>query len=103
MSDRKWFEGMRPEDLPGDLELVARECGMEVALSLAEKMGSVSIYIRPLDGLISRKKEDYILRNFDGSNHKELAIATGYSERWVYEILRRERDDRQTGLFENGR
>ena len=98
--DQKWFDDIKPEDLPGDLQLVAQECGMEVALSLAENMGSVQIYVRPLNGLISKKKEEHILQHFDGSNHKELAIATGYSERWVYEILNRKKNEKQTAMFE---
>ena len=99
----KWLEGLKPEDLPGDLQLVANECGIDIAIRLAEKMGSVSIYIRPIDSLIAAKKEDYIVKKFNGINHKELAIATGYSERWVYEILDRRATAkrRQPSLFEN--
>lgn len=95
----KWFEGMKPEDLEGDLQLVARECGMAVALLLAEKLPGVQIYVRGQNGLVTKKKEEYVIKNFDGGNHKELAVATGYSERWVYEILTRHRDRKQTGLF----
>lgn len=99
----EWTKELKAEDLPGDLQLVAQECGIEVAVRLSEKMGSVSIYIRPIGALIARKKEEYIVRHFNGSNHKELAIATGYSERWVYEILDREKTRfKQSGLFDNG-
>lgn len=95
----KWLEGLKPDDLPGDLQLVAQQCGMEVAIKLAEKMGSVGIYIRPIDSLIAKKKEEYIKRHFNGINHKELALQTGISERWVYEILNREQNEKQTKLF----
>lgn len=96
----EWIKELKPEDLPGDLHLVAQECGIEVAIRLAEKMGSISIYIRPIDSLISQKKEEYIKKHFNGSNHKELAIATGYSERWIYEILNRDKKTlKQTHLF----
>lgn len=97
----KWLDGLKPEDLPGDLQLVAHECGLDVAIKLAEKMGGVGIYIRPVDSLIAKKKEEYIKKHFNGANHKELAIATGLSERWVYEILNRERENRQPKLFNN--
>ncbi len=94
-----WFDGMDPEDLQGDLQLVARECGMEVALSLAEKLGSIHIYVRPLDALISARKKEFIRKNFTGANHKELAIAVGWSERYIYEILAEKKDDRQQSLI----
>ena len=96
----EWIKELKPDDLPGDLQLVAQECGMDVAIRLAEKMGSISIYIRPIDSLIAQKKEEYIKKHFNGSNHKELAIATGYSERWVYEVLNRDKKTlKQTNLF----
>ena len=82
-----WMEDLKPEDLPGDLKIVAQGCGMDVALSLAEKMGGVQIYIRPVEKLVSRKKEEYVRKHFTGRNHKELAVATGYSVPWVYKIL----------------
>lgn len=96
----KWTEDLKADDLPGDLQLVAQQCGIDVAVCLAEKMGSVSIYIRPVDGLVATKKEAYIRKHFNGGNHKELAIATGYSERWVYKILEGKKEDRQIGMFD---
>ncbi len=94
-----WFDGMKPEELPGDLQLVARECGMEVALKLAERMGGVGIYVRPLDSLISSKKKEFVRRHFDGANHKELAITVHWSERYIYEILAEKKDDRQQSFI----
>ena len=99
----KWAEGLTADDLPGDLALVANECGLDVALALAEKMPSVPVYIRPISGLIRKKKEAYIIKHFTGSNHKQLALDTGYSERWIYEVLSRRREERskQPLLFED--
>jgi Mor family transcriptional regulator len=100
MKDR-WLDGLTPEDLPeGDLRLVAELCGVDVAVSLAEHMGGVQLYVPSAAGLISRKKHEYIVRHFDGSNCKELAVATGYSERWVYEILARRKGRKQPAVFE---
>lgn len=97
---REWIAELKPEELPGDLQLVAQECGIDVAIRLAEKMGGVSIYIRPIDSLLAQKKEAYIIKHFNGSNHKELAIATRYSERWVYEVLSRDKQTlKQKDLF----
>ena len=46
-----------------------------------------------------KKNEIYIIKNFNGKNHKELARITEYSEQWVYEILKEGKDDRQNKLF----
>ena len=90
-----WHDGLAPDDLPGDLHLVATECGMDVAVALAEKMGGVQIYITRADGLVSDKKKEYIIANFNGRNHKELAIATGWSERYIYVIIEEHRTEKK--------
>jgi len=95
----EWTKDIKADELPGDLQLVAQQCGVDVAIKLAEKMGSITVYIRPIDGLVVAKKEAYIKKHFNGSNHKELAIATGYSDRWVYKILEGKKEDKQIGLF----
>ncbi len=99
-----WYDGMTADDLPGDLRLVARECGVNIAIALAEKLGGINIYIRPLKSLESVRKKEFIAKHFDGTNHKELAIATGYCEQQIYRILEEatqpKKDDRQDPLFE---
>ena len=90
---------MKPEELPGDLQLVARECGMDVAIRLGAKLSSISIYIRSIDSLVSARKKDFVRKNFNGSNHKELAIAVQWSERYIYNILAEKKDDRQQSLI----
>lgn len=82
-----WIEDLTVDELPGDLKLVGKACGISVALALAEKMGGMQIYIRPIKNLKARKKAEYIKKNFTGANHKELAIDTGYSIPWIYKIL----------------
>lgn len=99
MDALEWTKDIKADELPGDLQLVAQQCGVDVAIKLAEKMGSITVYIRPIGGLVVAKKEAYIRKHFNGGNHKELAIATGYSERWVYKILEGKKEDQQIGLF----
>lgn len=83
-----WFEILKPEELPGDLQLVARECGLDVALKLAEKLGGINIYVSPLKSVLKKRKKEFIRENFNGANCKELAVLTGYSEMQVYRILK---------------
>jgi Mor family transcriptional regulator len=93
----KWYDDIKIEDLPGDLQLVARCCSVEIAIELAEKMGSVTIYVRSIDNLLVGKKREYIVKHFTGNNHKQLAIETGVSERYVYDVLADERRKKQSG------
>lgn len=90
--NRNWSEGITAEDLPeGDLRLIAESCGMEVALSLAERMGGMQLYIRNIDAVLNRKKEDFVIRNAGNFSRRELARKTGCTERWVYRVLSRGR------------
>lgn len=89
--EMEWLKELKPEDMLGDLHLVAVHCGIDVALKLAEKMGSIRIYIRPLEDHIKGKKREYIIKHFTGNNHKELAIAVGSSEEWVYQVIKEHR------------
>lgn len=91
----EWIKDLKPEDLPGDLQLVAIHCGMDVAIKLAEKMGSIRIYIRPIDGIVSEKKREYVVKYFTGNNHKELAIVVGSSEEWIYRVIKEHRQASQ--------
>ena len=96
-----WHEGLTPEALPeaGHLRLVAERCGMGVAISLAEELAGMQIYIASPDNLVADLKKQYIHDKSNGTNHEALALETGYSLRWVYEILRGEEDVKQDPLF----
>ena len=98
---QNWIDEISVDDLPEEYRIIADIIGLENTLKLAEYVGGLQFYFRKLDTFIARKKEEYIRKHFNGRNHKELARATGYSERWVYEILRNGRDERQNRLFEN--
>jgi Mor family transcriptional regulator len=95
-----WIHDIAVEDLPENYQEMAAIIGIEAMLKLAEHYNKQGFYFRSLDDLIAKKKVEYIHKNFDGANHQGLARATGYSERWAYEILRRTGSDKQTALFE---
>ena len=100
-----WIKDIEPEELPEQYQEMYAAIfdstpeALRVVLRLAEHFGKMGFYFTSLNGLISTKKEEYIFNNFTGNNHQELARATGYSERWVYEILKKKKDDRQTNMF----
>jgi Mor family transcriptional regulator len=92
----EWIKEILIEDLPESYRMISQVVGVENAIKLSECLGGLPLYFPKLETLIARKKEWYILKYFNGSNHRELARATGYSERWVYKILHTNREKRVT-------
>jgi Mor family transcriptional regulator len=90
-----WLENIQIEDLPDDYREVAETAGLECAIKLSDILGGRQFYFPKLDALIAKKKAEYIWEKFNGANHAELARATGCSERWVYEILKNKREEKQ--------
>ncbi len=84
----EWMKEIIIEDLPESYREVCRIVGIENAIRLSEYLGGLPLYFPKLGRLISKKKEEYIRKNFNGTNHRDLARITEYSERWVYEILK---------------
>lgn len=95
-----WLDEIKIEELPEKYQEMACIIGIENTIRLAEHFGKEGFYFTGIEKVIVKKKEDFIIKNFNGINHRELAKATGYSERWVYEILKSGRDERQNALFE---
>lgn len=87
----KWLEEIDVSELPQQYQKMAGLIGMENTIKLIEHFGKLPFYFVSLDGFIREKKRQYIVRNFNGSNHHELARTTGYSLVWVYEILREQK------------
>lgn len=95
-----WIKEIIVDDLPESYQEVCRIIGIENALRLSEYLGGLPLYFPKLEKLISRKKIQYIHKHFNGTNHRELARATEYSERWVYEILHTSRGKRKKNQIE---
>jgi DNA-directed RNA polymerase specialized sigma24 family protein len=101
MADRSkldWIYELPQQEFQGaldkDMRLIYNHCSMDTLLDLLEHLPSLHLYIsqRPLD----RLRRLYILENFEGNNHKELAAKLGCSMKFVYQILR----EKQQELFE---
>ena len=100
-SSPSWANGLTPDDFPGDLKLVATECGVDVAILMADKLGGLNLYVRNADSLFKDRKEEYIIKNSNGANVKQLAIDTNWSERQIRKVLERDTDKkRQITLFD---
>ncbi len=80
---------MSQDDLPNDdLKDLAQVCGMETAIKLLKELNGIHIYI-PKDGF-KKVIDRFIIKNFNGTNAKKLAIICDISEVHVYEIIRKE-------------
>jgi Mor family transcriptional regulator len=94
-----WLDDLKIEELPSHYQEMAVLIGLEATMKLAKHYNKTGFYFTGLDDLVRAKKEQFIKTNFTGDNHKELARATEWSERWVYEILKGVIDDSQPAMF----
>ena len=100
----EWLAELKESDLPTQYREMSEIIGLENTIRLAEYFGKTGFYFVSLDGVISAKKREYISKNFNGSNHREMARATDYSLVWVYKIIEENRaisKIKQRMLFEN--
>ena len=74
------------EDLPESYREVARAIGVENAVKLSSVVGGLGYYFPQLEGILRKKRDECIRREFDGTNHRELAKRYNLTERWVREI-----------------
>ena len=75
------------EDLPESYRDVARVIGVENAVKLSAVVGGLGYYFPQLDGILRKKRDECIRREFNGNNHRELAKKFNLTERWVREIV----------------
>lgn len=87
----EWLKEIKLEELPRQYQEMAEVVGLEATIKLAEYFGKIPVYFPSLEGVIRAKKEEYIMKNFKGDNHEELARDTDYSLVWIYEIIKRAR------------
>ncbi|MBU0944255.1 MAG: hypothetical protein KJ804_12355 [Proteobacteria bacterium] len=96
--------------LPGDLAFIARGLeqylpgsGVQVTLILAQVFKGQPLYIRGIEELLLKIRNDAIRKEYDsGAKVKELAFKFDLSVRWVEDILAREeqsQEDKQMRLF----
>lgn len=84
-----WLKDLKFEEFPEAYQEMISQIGMENTVKLIRHFNGQQFYFGGLKKLIEKKKREYILKNFNGSNHKELARTAGFSEIWVYELLRK--------------
>ena len=86
------YDSLTVDQLPNaDIELVAKNCGLEVAVSLLQNMPGISISV-PKAGLKEITRE-FIQRNYTGKNMKELALRCNLSLSHAYRLLKSGKED----------
>ena len=100
-------EKIRIEELKEQHREYAEIIGVENLIRLAEAYGGAAIYIPKIDDLLKSQKSAAIIREFNGSNVRQLARKYDVSERTVYRLVsgllkveRLKPLDGQTSLFD---
>lgn len=87
-----YFSEIKPgKPLDADYQLMIQLIGHDNTLKLEKTFRGELMHLNGLDNVIREKKHEYIVRNFKGNNHRELAIATDLSVEHVYKIIREDR------------
>jgi Mor family transcriptional regulator len=69
-------------------------------LKLAAKFQGTGMYFPKLDSLIQEARNKRIRAEFNGGNHKELAIKYNITEVWVRNILAQRDNPNQMSIFQ---
>ena len=85
LSREDFLATVRPEDMEGDLRDVAEHCGIENAVRLWNTFQGARLNI-PKQAL-KKAAVRYIRAHYDGTNIVELVRATGFAERFIYEVV----------------
>jgi Mor family transcriptional regulator len=95
-----WTKDITPELLPEPYQTLAREIGLPHTLKLADLYQGTGFYLPRLDRTLAKIRNQRIREEFNGANHKELAIKYGITTQWIYKILEDQGvDEDQVSLF----
>jgi Mor family transcriptional regulator len=86
MSNEKEL-GLTLEDLPEIYQSVADIVGMENTMKLARTFGGASVYFPKIQCVLRDRRDQAILREFNGSNHRELGRKYGLCVTRIRRIL----------------
>jgi len=78
-----------PSELTEDYQLCIAAIGREATFKLAEAFPLQTIYLQSAKSIFIKAKVRYIKRNFNGKNHRTLAMKTRLSQVFIYVVLRK--------------
>jgi len=89
------------DDLPEAYREVADLIGIQATVALSKNLGGTYFYFPKLDKFLSHVRDAKIRKEFNGSNHKDLARKYNLFETWIRKILDDRLDLNRPGLFAN--
>lgn len=101
----EWLNELTTKDLPDGLLEAAQVVGIKTAFALANHFGGTYYYFPKVDKLLATLRDKKIREEFNGANHRELAMKYKLSETWVRQIVgkplekKTDTDKEQTSLF----
>lgn len=81
-------QSIRTEDLPEDLQQMASLVGLENTLKVVERFAGCQIYIPKPESVARFARDRRIISEFNGCNHRHLALKYNLTEAMIREILR---------------
>jgi Mor family transcriptional regulator len=81
------LEQITLDSLPVEQREIASIVGIEAYTKLVEQYGGCNIYIFKADTLLKDLRDAQIKDEFDGYNHRELALKYDLSERTIRDIV----------------
>lgn len=89
----EWMKELNPEVLPEPYRKLTSFIGLEHTMKLAEGFKGTTLYFAKLDSTLKLIRDKKIREEFNGGNHKELAVKYGLTEAWVRKILAERPDE----------
>lgn len=91
---KRWINSSHLSKFPQEYQLVAEVIGFDSMLKLAESYQGQGIYFPRLNKVFQSIRDELIMQEFTGGNHRELAAKYGVTERWVYQIIKKRKEER---------
>jgi Mor family transcriptional regulator len=82
-----WIKEVKTEDIPSEYRDLVDGIGLDAFLRLAYITGGNTIYFPKLDRLIQPARDRMIIKEYNGSNLKELVIKYELTDVWVRKII----------------
>jgi len=89
-----WLKELSAEELDsvlsGDLALIYSECGIDTLIKICKSLMGISLYISARS--IHDARAMYIKKHYNGENIKDLAIKLGVSQRYIYKVIKHDKN-----------
>lgn len=92
-----WLKHVNVDALNEDYHLIISAIGLENCIKLAFTLPSVHFYLKRPELVFREAIEKHITENFNGSNHRMLALECRVSERFVYDVITADREKKRPG------